>query len=50
MVRIPFSKSEIFLSNKLSLKEKRQLFKVIEMCLDANDRHIDAMETAKDEI
>ena len=38
MVKIPFSKAEIFTSTVLSFKEKRQLVKVIEMCLQATDQ------------
>ena len=37
MVKIPFSKSEIFTNNVLTFKEKRQLVKVIEMCLEGTD-------------
>lgn len=37
-VRIPFSKSEIFLNQHLTLKEKRQLVKVIELCLRGYDK------------
>lgn len=37
MVKIPFSKSEIFMSQVLSFKEKRQLVKTIEMCLLGTD-------------
>jgi RAB protein geranylgeranyltransferase component A len=37
-VRIPFSKSEIFLNKHLSLKEKRQLVKVIELVLKGYDK------------
>jgi Rab proteins geranylgeranyltransferase component A len=33
MIKIPFSKSEIFVNKILTLKEKRQLVKTIEMCL-----------------
>jgi len=36
-VEIPFSKSEIFSSNSLSFKEKRQLVKVIGFCLSGYD-------------
>jgi len=36
-VEIPFSKSEIFVSNSLSLKEKRQLVRVIGFCLSGYD-------------
>jgi RAB protein geranylgeranyltransferase component A len=36
-VVIPFSKSEIFMSDSLSLKEKRQLVKVIGFCLNGYD-------------
>lgn len=38
MVKLPFSKAEIFTSELLSFKEKRQLVKVIEMCLQATDK------------
>jgi len=37
MVKIPFSKSEIFMNSVLTFKEKRQLVKVIEMCLEGTD-------------
>ena len=37
MVKIPFSKSEIFTNKVLTFKEKRQLVKVIEMCLEGTD-------------
>ena len=37
MVKIPFSKSEIFTNSVLTFKEKRQLVKVIEMCLEGTD-------------
>ena len=37
MVKIPFSKSEIFTNPFLSFKEKRQLVKTIEMCLMGTD-------------
>lgn len=37
LVKIPFSKSEIFTNNVLTFKEKRQLVKVIEMCLEGTD-------------
>ena len=37
MVKIPFSKSEIFTNQVLTLKEKRQLVKAIEMCLTGTD-------------
>ena len=46
MVKIPFSKSEIFVNQVLSLKEKRQLVKVIEMCLEGADQ-IDELEKKK---
>lgn len=36
-VEIPFSKSEIFVSQSLSLKEKRQLVRVIGFCLQGYD-------------
>jgi len=36
--KIPFSKSEIFSSELLSFKEKRQLVKVIEACLSGYDK------------
>lgn len=39
MVKIPFSKSEIFMNKVLTLKEKRLLVKVIEMCLQGTDKH-----------
>ena len=38
MVKIPFSKSEIFTNTVLTLKEKRQLVKVIEICLQGADK------------
>lgn len=38
MVKIPFSKSEIFVNKVLTFKEKRQLVKVIEYCLFGSDR------------
>ena len=38
MVKIPFSKSEIFTNTVLSFKEKRQLVKAIEMCLEGTDK------------
>jgi len=38
MVKIPFSKSEIFVNKVLSFKEKRQLVKAIEMCLEGTDK------------
>ena len=37
-VRIPFSKSEIFANGNLSLKEKRQLVRVIQFCLSGYDK------------
>ena len=37
-VRIPFSKSEIFKNGNLSLKEKRQLVRVIQFCLSGYDK------------
>ena len=37
MVKIPFSKSEIFTNTILTFKEKRQLVKAIEMCLEGAD-------------
>jgi RAB protein geranylgeranyltransferase component A len=37
LIKIPFSKSEIFTNTVLSFKEKRQLVKVIEMCLTGTD-------------
>lgn len=36
-MEIPFSKSEIFVSQSLSLKEKRQLVRVIGFCLQGYD-------------
>ena len=39
MVKIPFSKSEIFVNKVLSFQEKRQLVKTIEICLEGTDRH-----------
>jgi RAB protein geranylgeranyltransferase component A len=36
-VEIPFSKSEIFVSQSLSFKEKRQLVRVIGFCLQGYD-------------
>lgn len=38
MVKLPFSKSEIFVSTVLTFKEKRQLVKAIEMCLEGTDK------------
>lgn len=43
MVKIPFSKSEIFVNKVLTFKEKRQLVKTIEMCLLGSDQ-LDAEE------
>ena len=37
LVKIPFSKSEIFMNTVLSFKEKRQLVKAIEICLQGTD-------------
>ena len=37
MVKIPFSKSEIFVNQVLTFKEKRLLVKAIEMCLEGTD-------------
>lgn len=37
MVKIPFSKSDIFTNTVLTLYEKRQLVKFIEICLQASD-------------
>lgn len=44
MVKIPFSKSEIFTNNVLTFKEKRQLVKVIEMCLEGTDNMEDEQQ------
>jgi RAB protein geranylgeranyltransferase component A len=38
MIKIPFSKSEIFVNKILTFKEKRQLVKTIEMCLLGADQ------------
>ena len=38
MVKLPFSKAEIFVSTVLTFKEKRQLVKAIEMCLEGTDK------------
>ena len=46
-VRIPFSKSEIFLNQHLTLKEKRQLVKVIELCLRGYDKLSEKEITSK---
>ena len=37
-VQIPFSKSEISFNTFLSFKEKRQLVRVIELCLSGYDK------------
>ena len=50
MVKIPFSKSEIFINTVLSFKEKRQLVKAIEMCLDGTDKMDEAEEATKKSI
>jgi len=50
MVKIPFSKSEVFVNKVLTFKEKRQLTKVIEMCLEGTDKMDDLNKlTAKKE-
>ena len=46
-VRIPFSKSEIFRNNVLSLFEKRQLLRVIQFCLSGYDKLTNREITAK---
>ena len=38
LVKIPFSKSEIFMNQVLSFKENRQLVKAIEICLQGTDQ------------
>ena len=48
MVKIPFSKSEIFVNQVLTFKEKRLLVKAIEMCLEGTD-NLDKFEMEKDE-
>ena len=48
MVKIPFSKSEIFVNQVLTFKEKRLLVKAIEMCLEGTD-NLDKIETEKDQ-
>lgn len=47
MVKIPFSKSDIFTSTVLSFKEKRQLVKTIEMCLMGTDLEEKRIEEEK---
>ena len=47
MVKIPFSKSEIFVNKVLTFKEKRQLVKVIEYCLFGSDKLKEMQESSK---
>lgn len=52
MVKIPYSKSDIFTSEFLSFPEKRQLVKIIEVCMKSkqgstsvNSTHVYDKET-----
>ena len=46
-MRIPFSKTEIFINQHLTLKEKRQLVRVIEFCLSGYDKLSDKEVTSQ---
>lgn len=46
-LKIPFSKSEVFMNKHLSLKDKRNLVKILNLCLHFND-HFSQEEVVKD--